>query len=436
VAELSALDAVTEAVESGAGLPEVVRAAARALDASLAVTDAQGGTLAVAARSPAEERSLLAGGDGVSSIPLRVADAVVGSLHVRARTEPSVSMRRLLVTMIASEVERVRAPGRASENAAADFLRAILARELSNSEELLARGRELSLELQDGASMIVARAHPQAPTEDGWRSRVRAVAERGARAVVSRSIAALTEREGGGAPRAAGDTAAGGTPATRGRTPGPEGWVGVGGAEVLLLVPGGEEAVAARAAESVLRELQAGLPGCTFAVGRSRIAESPSDLPRAASEALLAANVAEGGGFDPAHPALAFEQTGAYRLLLSTMSDNPRELQRFYAETVEPLVAYDEQYETELVRTLETFLDADGNVAGTAQRLFTHRHTIYYRLERVRELSGLDVGSSDGREKLSLGLKAMRVLGIAHTGGPASEAGAGAGRVPRGPRRS
>jgi hypothetical protein len=435
MAEISALDAVTEAVESGAGLPEVVRAAARALDASLAVTDAQGGTLAVAARSPAEERSLLAGGDGVSSIPLRVADAVVGSLHVRARAEPSASMRRLLVTMIASEVERVRAPGRASENAAADFLRAILARELGGSEELLARGRELSLELQDGASMIVARAHPQAPTEEGWRSRVRAVAERGARAVVSRSLAALTEREGGVQGPSAGAASAG-----RGRAPGPEGWVGLGGgaagAEVLLLVPGGEEAVAARAAESVLRELQAGLPGCTFAVGRSRIAEDPSDLPRAASEALLAANVAEGGGFDPAHPALAFEQTGAYRLLLSTMSDNPRELQRFYAETVEPLVAYDEQYETELVRTLETFLDADGNVAGTAQRLFTHRHTIYYRLERVRELSGLDVGSSDGREKLSLGLKAMRVLGIAHTGGPASEAGAGAGRVPRGSRRS
>jgi hypothetical protein len=441
VAELAALDAVTEAVESGAGLPEVVRAAARALDASLAVTDAQGGTLAVAARSPAEERSLLAGGDGVSSIPLRVADAVVGSLHVRARTEPSASMRRLLVTMIASEVERVRAPGRASENAAADFLRAILARELSGSEELLARGRALSLELQDGASMIVARAHPQAPTEDGWRPRVRAVAERGARAVVSRSIAALTEREAGATSPAAGASAARakatGASAAAAKATGPEGWVGVGGAgagaEVLLLVPGGEEATAARAADSVLRELQAGLPGCNFAVGRSRIAENPSDLPRAASEALLAANVAEGGGQDGA---LAFEQTGAYRLLLSTMSDNPRELQRFYAETVEPLVAYDEQYETELVRTLETFLDADGNVAGTAQRLFTHRHTIYYRLERVRELSGLDVGSSDGREKLSLGLKAMRVLGIAHTGGPASEAGAGGGRVPRGSRRS
>ena len=103
------------------------------------------------------------------------------------------------------------------------------------------------------------------------------------------------------------------------------------------------------------------------------------------------------------------------------MSEDPGELQRFYAETVEPLVAYDEQYETDLVQTLETFLDCDGNVAGTAQRLFTHRHTIRYRLERVRELSGLDVGSTDGREKLGLGLKAMRVLGIATRGGPARE---------------
>ncbi len=401
MAELSALDAVTEAVESGAGLPEVVRAAARALDASLAVTDAWGATLAVAARSPAEERSLLAQSEGVTVLPLRVADAVVGSLHMRARAQPSASMQRLLVTMIASEVERVRAPDRAAETAAAEFLRALQARELSDRDELLARMRELALDVSEGASMIVARARPQTPTEEGWRGRARAVAERGARAVASRSIAALSERDG------------------------------AAGAEVLVLVPGGE-AIAARAADGVLRELQVSLSGYVFAVGRSRIAEDPADLPRAASEALLAANVAEGGEDDAA---LAFEQTGAYRLLLSTMSDNPRELQRFYAETVEPLVAYDEQYETELLRTLETFLDADGNVAGTAQRLFTHRHTIYYRLERVRELSGLDVSSSDGREKLSLGLKAMRVLGIASARGPASEAGAGGGRVPRGSGR-
>jgi sugar diacid utilization regulator len=292
----------------------------------------------------------------------------------------------------------VRAPERVSETASGDFLRAIMRRELSDREEVQARARDLSLAIEEGASMIVARAHPQAPTDEGWRGRVRAVAERGARAVASRSIAALSERDG------------------------------VAGAEVLLLIPGSEEATAARAAEAVLHEMESGLGGYTFALGRSRVTDDPAELTRAASEALLAANVAQGSREDSA---LAFEQTGAYRLLLSAMSENPSELQRFYAETVEPLVAYDEQYETDLVRTLETFLEADGNVAGTAQRLFTHRHTIYYRLERVRELSGLDVSSSDGREKLSLGLKSMRVLGIPSAGGPASEAGAEGGRVPR-----
>src|SRR5262249_13685661 len=100
----------------------------------------------------------------------------------------------------------------------------------------------------------------------------------------------------------------------------------------------------------------------------------------------------------------------------------------------EKVVAYDEQYETDLVATLETFLDANGNVAGTAQRLYTHRHTVRYRLERVRELTGLDVGSSDRREKLSLGLKAMRVLAIPPPRRPADEVGAEGGRVPRDPK--
>ena len=218
---------------------------------------------------------------------------------------------------------------------------------------------------------------------------------------MSRSIAALSEREG------------------------------TVGAEVLLLVPGGEEPTAARAGEAVLHEMEAAgrlqvraraqsdRGGSRRSPARSARRCSPRTSPRA-------------GGTDPAHPALAFEQTGAVSAAAVRDGENPAELQRFYAETVEPLVAYDEQYETDLMRTLATFLEADGNVAGTAQRLFTHRHTIYYRLERVRELSGLDVSSSDGREKLSLGLKSMRVLGISFAGGPALEAGAEGGRVPRG----
>ncbi|HWC28226.1 MAG TPA: helix-turn-helix domain-containing protein [Solirubrobacteraceae bacterium] len=394
--DLAALEAITEAVEAGTGLPDVVRAAARALEASLVVLDRSGSVLAVAARSPADERSLLAGAAGVETIELRVADAPVGRLRMRARSEPGPALVRLVTTLVASEVERVRAPARASQEASASFLRAIVGRELRDGDEIVARASELGIDLLAGGSVIVARAHAHVPADEGWRARVLATAERGVRAVVPTAIAAPAERDSHAA-------------------------------EVIVLVPGGEDAIARRAAEGVLRELQAGLPGHSFAIGRSRVALEPLDLHRAANEALLAVNVAEG---DEDRRLLAFEQTGAYRLLLSAMSEDPAELQRFYAETVEPLVGYDDQYETELVRTVEAFLDNDGNVAGTAQKLFTHRHTIRYRLERVRELSGLDVGSTDGREKLSLGLKAMRVLGVAAPGGPATEPGTGAGRVP------
>ena len=198
---------------------------------------------------------------------------------------------------------------------------------------------------------------------------------------------------------------------------------------VVVLLPTSEDAGLRRVTEGIARELHASVHGFTFALGHSRVAHDPVDLYRAGNEALLAANVATASNEDVAM--LAFEDTGAYRLLLPAMSEDPAELQRFYAETVAPLVAYDDQYETDFVQTLETFLDADGNVAGTAARLYTHRHTVRYRLERVKDLTGLDVASTDGREKLGLGLKAMRVLGIAAPSGPATEAGAGGGRVRR-----
>ena len=395
--DFSALDAITEAVESGAGLPDVVRAAARVLEASLVLLDRTGSVLAVAARSSAGERSLLDGASGVDTIELRVADEPVGQLRMRARTQPGPALVRLVTTLVASEVERIRAPARASQEASSAFLHAVLAREIVSGEDLITRAADLGADLQAGGSILVARSHAHVPIEEGWRARVLATAERGARAVVASTLTAPAERE-------------------------------VTAAEVVLLVPGGALGDRVVAAEGVLRELQASLPGHSFALGRSRVADDPADLHRAGNEALLAVNVAEG---DEDHPLLAFEQTGAYRLLLSAMSEDPAELRRFYAETVQPLVAYDDQYETDLVRTVEAFLENDGNVAGTAQKLFTHRHTIRYRLERVRELSGLDVGSTEGREKLSLGLKTMRVLGVTAPQGPATEPGTGAGRVPR-----
>jgi sugar diacid utilization regulator len=394
-ADLGSLDAITEAVESGAGLPEVVRAAARALDASLVLIDRSSAVLAVAARSSAEERSLMTNAQGVSVHDLRVGDEVVGRLRLRPRSGdgPPTALLRVVTTLIASEVERVRAPSRASEAAQTGFLRALLRREVTDRGDIVARGSELGLDLGAGAGAIVVRAHHFAPAEDDWRSRVLAAAERAARAAAPGSLAGEVDDN------------------------------------VVVLCPATEEAAVARVAAVIARELEANVHGFTFQVGHSRLATDPVDLYRGGHEALLAANVAiaSGDGVD----VLAFDDTGAYRLLLPAMSEDPAELQRFYAETVAPLVAYDDQYETELVKTLETFLDCDGNVANTAQRLFTHRHTVRYRLERVKDLSTLDVNSTEGRERLGLGLKAMRVLGISAPSGPAAEAGAGGGRVRR-----
>src|SRR5690348_15383908 len=167
--DLSALDAITDAVESGAGLPEVIRAAARALDASLVLLDRGGTVLAAATRSPADESSLLAGATGVETLELRVADTPVGALRIRARSDPGPGILRLVTTLVASEVERVRAPERASEEALTAFVRAVMARELGERADLLARAGELGVALEDGACVIVARAHSHVATEDGWR---------------------------------------------------------------------------------------------------------------------------------------------------------------------------------------------------------------------------------------------------------------------------
>jgi sugar diacid utilization regulator len=392
---LDALGAITDAVEAGAGLPEILRAAARALDASLILIDRSATVLAVAARSPADEHSLMRDSDDVATIELKVADAPVGTLRMRSREQaPDASVLRLVSTLIASEMERTRAPERASEEASTSFQRAVLDGRISDREDLIARGRELGIDLGEGGSVIVARGHPRKATEDDWRRRLLALALRGARSVASGAIGAPTSE--------ALD-------------------------EVVVLVADRDGEMGRRVSSAILRELEAGLPGFTFALGRSRHAGEPLELSRASGEAMLAVNVVEG---DAERAELAFAETGTYQLLLPYMRD-PGELRRFYDETVRPLVAYDEQYETDLLGTLATFLDCDANVNATASRLFTHRHTIRYRFERVRELTGLEVSSTDGREKLSLGLKAMRVLGIAAPRGPATEPGAGGGRVPR-----
>jgi DNA-binding PucR family transcriptional regulator len=186
------------------------------------------------------------------------------------------------------------------------------------------------------------------------------------------------------------------------------------GAIVGVLVPAADEERLLKVEGALERELPRSLGGLSVTISRSRHATDPGEFERAVREAHLALNVGVAEDRSP----IAFEDTGAYRLLLGTSSE---ELHSFYSETVEPLVAYDEQYETDLVATVETYLDSDANVPATAKKMFTHRHTIRYRLERVRDLSGHDATATEGRERLGLGIKAMRVLGIASPRGRSRE---------------
>jgi hypothetical protein len=389
-----ALDTLSEAIESGAGLPAVARAAGAALGASVALIDRSSAVLAVAASSSAEESKLLSGEGDVGTLELRVADAVVGELRYRRRGgDPPATLMRMVSTLLALELERSRAPEWASDEAAGEFVAAVLARKVTDRGDIIARGSELGSVVEAGAGVIFARAAPRAAQTGDWRARVLVVSLRALRAASSGAIARLGEL---------GDRA-----------------------EVGAIVPAEEASQLQRATQALSRELAASLPGFHLTVARSRWVADPVDLYRAGQEALLAVNVAEADGLE----LLAFEDTGSYRLLLPAMSEDPGELERFYAETVSPLSAYDEQYETDLVKTIEAYLENDGNVTPTADQLFTHRHTVRYRLERVKELCGHDITSTEGREKLGLGLKAMRVLGIAPPHGPAREPGTEAGRA-------
>ncbi|MER5630938.1 PucR family transcriptional regulator [Streptomyces nitrosporeus] len=64
---------------------------------------------------------------------------------------------------------------------------------------------------------------------------------------------------------------------------------------------------------------------------------------------------------------------------------------------------------TELARTAEVFLDCAGQAGRTAARLGVHRQTLYYRLNRIEQLTGLDLDDGEDRLLLHMTLKAARL---------------------------
>ncbi len=79
-------------------------------------------------------------------------------------------------------------------------------------------------------------------------------------------------------------------------------------------------------------------------------------------------------------------------------------------EWLGPLIDYDAEHGTQLVLTLSEYLDCGGNYDASARALSVHRSTLKYRLRRIREVSGHDLGRPDIQFNLQVATRAWRTL--------------------------
>lgn len=105
---------------------------------------------------------------------------------------------------------------------------------------------------------------------------------------------------------------------------------------------------------------------------------------------------------------LAFSDLGVYRLLVH-LRETP-ELWTFYRETLARLADYDQRQGAELIKTLEAYFNHLGNLRATSEALHVHRNTLLYRLERIKEISGMDLDNAEEHFALWLALRAHRIL--------------------------
>ncbi|WP_302176905.1 PucR family transcriptional regulator [Megamonas funiformis] len=80
-----------------------------------------------------------------------------------------------------------------------------------------------------------------------------------------------------------------------------------------------------------------------------------------------------------------YEQLGLYQLFYDI--NNKTLLENFVHNILYSLMAYDKKYNTNLIQTLEVYLNKNCNLNQTAETLFIHRNTIKYRLQRIEEIT-------------------------------------------------
>ncbi|MEV4756747.1 helix-turn-helix domain-containing protein [Micromonospora sp. NPDC049559] len=173
---------------------------------------------------------------------------------------------------------------------------------------------------------------------------------------------------------------------------------------VVLMLPGQDAGGAARA---VARDLSR-VTGRPMTAGASGPTSDPAALLTAFREAdrCLTALSALGRAGEGASTA----ELGFVGLLLGAVGDRgDRDVTRFLADTVGPVVDYDARRGTALVKTLEAYFGVGGSLARAAELLHVHVNTVTQRLERVAQLLGPDWQKPERALEVQLALRLHRL---------------------------
>jgi sugar diacid utilization regulator len=158
--------------------------------------------------------------------------------------------------------------------------------------------------------------------------------------------------------------------------------------------------------EELRRLIVADLGGGQCRIGVGGPSARPSELPRSLREARLALRLQQ--TLLPADSVSEYPKLGIFRMLAAI--PDLTEVNTFVREWLGTLLDYDDRRGAELVHTLTQYLEHGGNYDATAAGLSVHRSTLKYRLQRIRELSGLDLNDPDVHFNLQLATRAWGTL--------------------------
>ena len=120
--------------------------------------------------------------------------------------------------------------------------------------------------------------------------------------------------------------------------------------------------------------------------------------------ALEATSLADGDAPEVA----SHQDLGAFTLLLSLQDEDAL---RLYSDgLLEPIERTEGEYGGELLRSLEAYIEHNGNWERAARQLYCHRHTLRYRIRKIEELTGRDLSRATDRIELWLALRARELV--------------------------